>query len=157
LEIPPLITSSCFAGPRCLFRPVAVRLRPLHEDTDKPTAEKRKKSTDKRAWNIEKVGAFDTLTQKGHARRVEGRTVFHFDQVFDEDTKTPLLYKSIARPMVHTVLNGKHATIFAYGQTGSGKFEYSNAVFSRARLCAGVRAKIELSLTRRQRNGDYIK
>jgi hypothetical protein len=101
--------------------PVAVRLRPLLEDADQPTAEKRKKVTDKRAWNIEKVGAFDTLSQKGHARRgVEGRTVFHFDEVFDEDTKTPLLYKSIARPMVQTVLNGKHATIFAYGQTGSG-------------------------------------
>lgn len=71
----------------------------------------------------------DTLTQKGHARKVEGRTVFHFDQVFDEDTKTPLLYKSIARPMVQTVLKGKHATIFAYGQTGSGRSTSLNHFF----------------------------
>ena len=58
--------------------------------------------------------------QKGVARKVDGRTLFNFDLVFDEDTPTPFLYKSVAREMVHTVLNGKHATIFAYGQTGSG-------------------------------------
>jgi hypothetical protein len=75
---------------------------------------------DRRAWNIEKDGAMSSLIQKGHAMKVEGRTMFHFDHVFDEDSQTPLLYKSIARPMVKTVLNGKHATIFAYGQTGSG-------------------------------------
>ncbi|KAL3907691.1 MAG: hypothetical protein SGILL_008771, partial [Bacillariaceae sp.] len=75
----------------------------------------------KRASTIDKNGGMETLIQKGPTRKVEGRTVFHFDQVFDEDTQTPLLYKSIARPMVRSVLNGKHATIFAYGQTGSGK------------------------------------
>eukprot|EP00536_Pseudo-nitzschia_multiseries_P012865 jgi/Psemu1/209776/e_gw1.512.1.1 len=62
-----------------------------------------------------------SLTQKGYAPKVEGRSIFHFDQVFGEDSQTPLVYKSIARPMVNAVLNGKHATIFAYGQTGSGK------------------------------------
>jgi centromeric protein E len=75
----------------------------------------------KMAWNIEKTGAMTTLIQKGSVRMAEGRTVFHFDQAFDEDVQTPLVYKSIARPMVKSVLNGKHATIFAYGQTGSGK------------------------------------
>jgi hypothetical protein len=79
-------------------------------------------NVDRRAWSIEKAGNMYALVQKGAARKVDGRTIFHFDQVFDEDTKTPLLYKSIARPMVKNVLNGKHATIFAYGQTGSGKF-----------------------------------
>jgi centromeric protein E len=75
----------------------------------------------KMAWNIEKTGAMTTLIQKGSVRKAEGRTVFHFDQAFDEDVQTPIVYKSIARPMVKSVLNGKHATIFAYGQTGSGK------------------------------------
>jgi hypothetical protein len=62
----------------------------------------------------------DTRMQRGTARKVEGRTVFHFDSIFDEQTQTPLVYMSIARPMVQSVLDGKHTTIFA-GQTGSGK------------------------------------
>lgn len=100
---------------------VYVRLKPPREDEKAPSTDKKKKpKVDKKAWNMQKTGALDTLIQKGTARKVEGRTVFHFDQVFDEDAQTPLLYKSIARSMVHTVLNGKHATIFAYGQTGSG-------------------------------------
>lgn len=107
-------------NPGCVNIKVAVRLRPLLEDSEVPK-EKRRKNQDKRAWKIEKMGSMDTLIQKGYARKVEGRTVFHFDQVFDEDIKTPLLYKSIARPMVREFLNGKHASIFTYGQTGSGK------------------------------------
>jgi hypothetical protein len=73
------------------------------------------------AWMTETDGTMVSLIQKGHPRRVEGRTVFHFDQVFDEEVQTPRVYQNIARPMVPSVLNGKHATIFAYGQTGSGK------------------------------------
>ncbi|MGK3734040.1 MAG: hypothetical protein ACI8RD_008381, partial [Bacillariaceae sp.] len=104
-----------------------VRLRPLIEDSESPLKEEKRKRNHhhqeniKRAWNIEKTGEKTTLIQKGSVRKAEGRTVFHFDQAFDEDVQTPLVYKSIARPMVRSVLNGKHATIFAYGQTGSGK------------------------------------
>jgi hypothetical protein len=93
-------------------------LRPPLEEQEKAG---KKKNADKKAWNTSQTGAMDTLTQKGTARKVDGRTVFHFDQVFDEETQTPLVYKSIARSMVKSVLDGKHATIFAYGQTGSGK------------------------------------
>lgn len=102
---------------------VAVRLRPLVGDNERQQQndQRKNKPVDRRAWTIDKNGSTDTLVQKGHGRKVDGRTVFHFDQVFDEDIKTPLLYKSIARPMVRSVLNGKHASIFAYGQTGSGK------------------------------------
>lgn len=100
---------------------VAIRMRPLLEDTTDSENIKKGKKTDKRAWNLEKTGPFDTLTQKGTARKVDGKTVFNFDTIFNEDTQTPLVYKSIARPMVQSVLDGKHATIFAYGQTGSGK------------------------------------
>ena len=109
---------------------VAVRLRPLLDETDNSKDKRKNKNMDRRAWNIEKDGAMSSLIQKGHAMKVEGRTMFHFDHVFDEDTQTPLLYKSIARPMVKTVLNGKHATIFAYGQTGSGTKKENICVFS---------------------------
>jgi len=87
---------------------VAVRLRQLRDRQEN------------RSWIVDKTGATTALIQKG-LRKVEDRTIFHFDQIFDEDAKTPLVYKNIARPMVRAVLNGKHATIFAYGQTGSGK------------------------------------
>jgi len=99
---------------------VAVRLRPIWGATKRP----RKKmggDSDVVAWNVEKVGSRVAFTQRGCARGVEGRTVFHLDQVFDEEAHTLQIYQSIARPMLSSVLNGKHATIFAYGQTGSGK------------------------------------
>ena len=80
---------------------------------------KKSKTEKKKTWTTQKSGAVESLSLKG-ARKTEGKTVFNFDQVFDEDAQTPLLYKSIARSMVHTVIAGKHATIFAYGQTGSG-------------------------------------
>lgn len=100
---------------------MAVRLRPLIDDAEK-SKEKGKKNQDRRAWKIEQAGALFTLIQKGHARKVEGRTVFSgFFQVFDEESKTPLLYKSLVRPMVKAVLSGRHATVFAYGTMGSGK------------------------------------
>jgi len=96
---------------------VSVRLCPMPEGAGGPG-----ENLDAGAWSIENVGGeMESLIQTGCIRKVEGRTVFHFDQVFDEKTHTPLVYQSIARPMVPAVLNGKHATIFAYGQTGSGK------------------------------------
>ena len=109
---------------------VAIRIRPLvdpkenennvEEDADN-SKKKKPKTVDDRAWNLQRGGASNTLTQKGVVRKVEGRSVFQFDQIFDEDTLTPLLHQSITRPMVKSVLFGQHATVFAYGQTGSGK------------------------------------
>jgi hypothetical protein len=98
-----------------------VRLCPIWEDAKGPRKKRGGNRDNIRAWSTEKNGTMVSLTQKGCAREVEGRTVFHFDQVFNEDAQTPLVYQSIARPMMPAVLNGKHATIFAYGQTGSGK------------------------------------
>jgi len=86
-----------------------VRLKPPADDDQEHADKKKKPKGDRRGWTIQKSGVYDTLVQKGTARKVDGRTVFHFDQVFDEDAKTPLLYKSFARSMVHTVLHGKHA------------------------------------------------
>lgn len=103
---------------------VAVRIRPLVEGPDSPSSSSYRRNESpakKRAWTLKSKGAMDTIVQKGASRKVDGRTQFHFDSVFDENTPTPLIYKRIARPMVETVVSGKHATIFAYGQTGSGK------------------------------------
>lgn len=113
---------------------VAIRIRPIDQEAEVPKEEenpekeskikkssKPSKTTDKRAWSLHRGGAGTTLSQKGTARKVEGKTLFQFDQIFDEDTLTPLLHQSITRPMVKSVLSGQHATVFAYGQTGSGK------------------------------------
>eukprot|EP00934_Nitzschia_sp_Nitz4_P004306 Nitzschia sp. Nitz4//scaffold57_size113557//37246//40205//NITZ4_003987-RA/size113557-augustus-gene-0.169-mRNA-1//1//CDS//3329554834//4296//frame0 len=102
---------------------VYVRLKPPpEEEAESPEDKKKKPKVDyKKVWDVKKSGVVESLVQKGVARKVEGRSLFHFDQVFEEMAQTPLLYKCFARSMVHTVLNGKHATIFAYGQTGSGK------------------------------------
>jgi len=99
---------------------VAVRLCPCLEELNGP----RKAggiSQDGRAWICENEETIRYSILKGLERRVEGHNVFQFDHIFDENIQTSLVYKSVVRPMVPAVLNGKHATIFAYGQTGSGK------------------------------------
>lgn len=106
---------------RLFVSSVAIRLRPFHDQESAPVGSQKRKTVDKRGWNLQRGGGADSLVQKGTARKKDGHTAFHFDHIFDEDTKTPLLYMSIARPMVKTVLSGRHGTIFAYGQTGSGK------------------------------------
>jgi kinesin family protein 11 len=74
--------------------------------------------------------------------------------VFDEDTQTPLLYKSIARPMVRSVLNGKHATIFAYGQTGSGKTFTMQGDGKRESGQAGIIQLVASDIFRFMKQGD---
>jgi Kinesin motor domain len=105
-----------------LSNPVAIRLRPQSEDGG--NGEKRNRiHEDKRAWNIERgaIGGETLVSQKGHARKVDGKTMFSFQNVFDEETKTPTVYKSVCRQLGRNVVKGKHATIIAYGQSGSGK------------------------------------
>jgi len=47
---------------------------------------------------------------------------FEFDFVFDEDTTTEEVYRSVTQPLVPWAIEqGGRATLFAYGQTGSGK------------------------------------
>lgn len=96
---------------------VFLRLKPSLDDEE---LGQKKIKDDKGAWDFKKMGAHHTIAERGALRKVEGRNSFNFDQIFDEYAPTPLLYKSIARSMVHTVLSGTHATIFAYGQTGAG-------------------------------------
>ena len=83
---------------------VAVRIRPLNTISESSPNNDNEKSKEKTAWALEKSGAMDTLVQKGMTLKVDGKSVFRFDSVFDEDTQTPLVYKSMARGMVKTVL-----------------------------------------------------
>lgn len=106
-----------FSNLRSNYPSVYVRLKPsLDEDNE----EGKPQTDDKKVWDIKKLGASDAIVERGVLRKVEGKSSFNIDQVFDESAQTPLLYKSIARSMVHSVLGGKNATLFAYGQTGAG-------------------------------------
>ena len=79
-----------------------------------------------KAWDIEKNGNGDVMVQRGTGRRNEGRTMFSFDRVFNDNAPTAQVYDCIAKPIVQAVLTGKHGTIFAYGQTGRYvKLQYS--------------------------------
>ncbi|XP_043467056.1 kinesin heavy chain-like [Leptopilina heterotoma] len=46
---------------------------------------------------------------------------FSFYKLFEETTKQEVIFDEVAKPVVHSVLDGYNGTIFAYGQTGSGK------------------------------------
>ena len=46
---------------------------------------------------------------------------YHFDHVFDEDSRQEDVYQAIVAPLLGSLLDGIHVTVFAYGATGSGK------------------------------------
>ncbi|KAK6459585.1 P-loop containing nucleoside triphosphate hydrolase protein [Scheffersomyces xylosifermentans] len=46
---------------------------------------------------------------------------FVFDKLFDVDATQDDVYRSTARPLLDSVLDGFNATVFAYGATGCGK------------------------------------
>ena len=46
---------------------------------------------------------------------------FSFDHILNTDTTQNGCYRTVASPLVDTVLSGINAAIIAYGQTGSGK------------------------------------
>ncbi|KAK9389492.1 P-loop containing nucleoside triphosphate hydrolase protein, partial [Lipomyces mesembrius] len=47
--------------------------------------------------------------------------VFSFDNVFGPAAPSRDVYASVAKRVVHSVVEGYHGTIFAYGMTGTGK------------------------------------
>lgn len=145
--------------PSVVASTVAIRLRPIDLEAAKAGEESKKKSSsgDKQAWTLSRGGGTDSLVQKGIARKKEGTTAFTFDQVFDEDTQTPFIYKSIARPMVKTVLSGRHATIFAYGQTGSGKTYTMQGEGLSTSGTAGIVQLVAGDIFRSMKQGVYAK
>lgn len=60
-----------------------------------------------------RVGAW-ALTDGDRCRR------FEFNRVFDPESSQESVFADV-EPLVTSVLDGYHATVFAYGQTGSGK------------------------------------
>lgn len=54
-------------------------------------------------------------------RKVEGRSVFTFDDIFQESVATQQVYTSMVHPIVSGVITGQNGTMLCYGQTGAGK------------------------------------
>lgn len=86
---------------------VHLRLRPL------PAAEPS-------AWIVSPLTSAISLQPALSANRFAGGGSHYFDAVHT-GSSNDALYKTLARPLVHSVLSGFNALIFAYGQTASGK------------------------------------
>jgi len=72
-------------------------------------------------WKVEDDGDVDVLLQKGVRTKVEGKSMFHVDRVYEENDTIDALYDDICEPILTAVMSGQHGTIFAYGATGGGK------------------------------------
>lgn len=94
-----------------LATPVRSRTGPVH------FRHKKQGPTDAYAWCVKGT---DTIVQKV-GLKVEGRTLFHFDSVFEESATTKQIYDTLVHPIVSRVAAGENGTFFCYGQTGSGK------------------------------------
>jgi len=102
---------------------VAVRLRPLN----KKELASSKSNKGLRAWRVHENRGIDgkvtqrSIRQTDEEKAIEGKSLFSFDEVFDEDEATDDLYDAVGGVIVKGAVDGRNGTIFAYGQTGSGK------------------------------------
>mmetsp|Transcript_31394 Transcript_31394/g.47684 ORF Transcript_31394/g.47684 Transcript_31394/m.47684 type:complete len:729 (+) Transcript_31394:290-2476(+) len=102
---------------------VAVRLRPLN----KKELASSKSNKGLRAWRVHENRGIDgkvtqrSIRQTGEEKAIEGKSLFSFDEVFDEDAATDDIYDAVGSVIVKGAVDGRNGTIFAYGQTGSGK------------------------------------
>ncbi|GAX15403.1 kinesin family member 5 [Fistulifera solaris] len=95
---------------------VAVRVRPLNSSEQQRG----------RVWKaLNKYSSITQTTRDGEplakSERVIGKTFFTYDKSFGENTSTDMVYESVAKGIVHSVVTGVNGTVFAYGQTSSGK------------------------------------
>jgi hypothetical protein len=104
---------------------VAVRMRPLNKRERDP-ALIRNSLTGERAWKV--IPELESIVQLqskkkpvGREDRRQGKSLFTYDKVFNEDTQTEEVYDYLAKELVRGAVEGRNGSIFAYGQTGAGK------------------------------------
>lgn len=103
---------------------VCLRLRPLNARERNPKFWK--PTAHERAWKVlPQHRAIVQLQQNGRPvtgdDRKVGRTMFVYDQIFDENDTTEYVYDFVGKGIVQSVVEGRNGSVFAYGQTGSGK------------------------------------
>jgi centromeric protein E len=92
---------------------VCARMRPMNE--------REVRNSQKSVWQcVPQHRAIQQTDDKGAPLPGSGAT-WSFDAVFDKDTSTEHLYKTVASDIVASVAKGINGTVFAYGQTSSGK------------------------------------
>ncbi|EGD74148.1 cenpe protein [Salpingoeca rosetta] len=85
---------------------VSIRVRPLNDREAQSNAHV--------SWDVDQ----NSITQ---CNRPPQAPRYVFDNVFNMDSRTKMVYEKSARPIVDATMAGMHGTIFAYGQTSSGK------------------------------------
>lgn len=112
---------------------MAIRLRPVPKLTpstaskDAPPSRARRSpvsaTSPESYWQLKKDPALESpmLMQGNVDRQLPGTNAFSFDKIFEGYQSTVDVYRSLAKPIVDHVVEGRHGTIFAYGQTGAGK------------------------------------
>ena len=85
---------------------VAVRVRPFNERERSEKASLR--------WNI-------NVEDNALSEKSGPSSTYVFDRVYDMDATNLSIFSDFAQPIVASVVEGFHGTIFAYGQTSSGK------------------------------------
>uniref|UniRef100_A0A914QMD2 Kinesin-like protein n=1 Tax=Panagrolaimus davidi TaxID=227884 RepID=A0A914QMD2_9BILA len=80
---------------------VVARIRPPSNETNDETCIK-----------TDQISSIITLTTN--------QKQFHMDKVFEQNATQEEIFEYV-QPIIASVINGIHGTIFAYGQTGSGK------------------------------------
>ena len=102
---------------------VIIRMRPLSDREKNPAFIKL--STGLRCWKILPEQNAIIQTQNDGItpvpEKISGRTIFAYDKIFNETSKTTDIYKFAAREIVSDAVQGRNGSIFAYGQTSSGK------------------------------------
>ena len=91
---------------------VGVRIRPLNE------SEQRKgesKSVDYMKIGGSQIRITNPRPPPGQEAKTDN---FAFDQLYGPETTTAQVFKDLALPLVHGMIEGYNGTIFAYGQTG---------------------------------------
>ncbi|XP_022661942.1 uncharacterized protein LOC111250659 isoform X2 [Varroa destructor] len=81
---------------------VAVRVRPA------------KSVSDPVEWIVQDNVIYGAQPENQH-------NVFAFDHIFSQETTNTNVYEKVVGPIIESVLDGYHGTVFAYGQTSSGK------------------------------------
>jgi len=95
---------------------VGVRFRPLSE------LEKRRNEGEKSKEFIKTSGVQVKLINPRPPPGQEAKAdEYAFDALYNPEDTTAKVFKDLAAPLVHLLVEGFNGTIFAYGQTGSGK------------------------------------
>lgn len=90
---------------------VSVRLRPLNE--------KEKTREDEECWKV--LPQFNSIALKQKDGGISKRDTFTYDHIYGTESKTQDIYDEMVDPIVSSVVDGVHGTVFAYGQTSCGK------------------------------------